>query len=416
MFFKTDADRAAAQGAKARHDAAEAGTNAALGARNLGAAVVATLAEATAPKDDRKGRKHAQKAKAKALKAAGKDRVRLEKAAGKATKHGRKAADHSRAALEKTGAKAGGTAAAFAGLAGAKASKSAHKAAEVAREQGSHAAEVLREQSSHAADVVKDKAGPLGEAAAEKAGIGAAMVAALAAAARDKAAETRARAVVGMDHGIDVAVPRAQEGVAAVAPKVDHLRDVINDELLPKLQAMLGDVQAGKDRALAKDEGVVAALTGGPVKKRKKKGGTMIFLGLLAAAGAGVAWYLSQQQQNAATDPWASQAGGADPWASRPPTEGQVAAFENPTPVAPATDVPAADAALPGAPVAGTAAVADPVVEPVVDVTEPVASTEQPRMLTVEEMDELAADTPLDEESATEVDEKGNIVDEHKRD
>ena len=69
MFFKTDAERAAAQATRARQDATEAGASAASGARNLGAAFLATLAEVTAPQDDRSGRKHAQKASAKALKA-----------------------------------------------------------------------------------------------------------------------------------------------------------------------------------------------------------------------------------------------------------------------------------------------------------------------------------------------------------
>lgn len=408
MFFKTDAERAAAQAAKARKDAGEAGASAASGARNLGAAVLATLAEVTAPQDDKSGRRHAQRARAKALKAAGKDRTAAEKAAAKAAKHGRKAADHSKVALGKRSEAAGGTVAALAGVASAKASEGAHHAAEVAREQGAHAAEVLREQSSHAAEVlrdrsaaassaVKEKAGPLGEAAAEKAGIGAALIGALAAAAREKASETRDRAVVGVDHGIDVAVPRAQEGVAAMAPKVDHLRDLINDELLPKIQAMLGDVQTGKDRALAKDEGVVATLTGGPkVPARKKKGGGLIALGLLAAAGAAAAWYLSREQQAVATDPWASQAGQPDPWASRPAVEGSTGDALT-TPVAPVATVE-------------PVAVADPVAEPAVEmVVDPVAGDAEliepadtavspvegePRILSNEELEELAADVP----------------------
>ena len=48
MFFTNEADRASAQAAKARQDASEAGSSAASSARNLGAAVLATLAEATA--------------------------------------------------------------------------------------------------------------------------------------------------------------------------------------------------------------------------------------------------------------------------------------------------------------------------------------------------------------------------------
>lgn len=304
MFFKTDAERAAAQAAKARQDAGEAGASAASGARNLGAAVLATLAEVTAPQDDKSGKRHAKRARAKAIKAAGKDRDSATKAAHKAREHGRKAAGHGKKEVTKRGEKAGGTISALAGAAGTRASLGAQHAAESARTHGAHAAEV-----------VKDKAGPLGERAGETAGAGAALIAALAAAARDKAAETRDRAVTGVDHGIDAAVPRAQEGVAAVAPKVDHLRDMINEELLPKIQAMLGDVQTGKDRVLSEEHGAVAAVTGAP-KKPHRKGGLLIALGLLAAAGAGLAWWLGQQDKAPATDPWATPAGKTDPWAS----------------------------------------------------------------------------------------------------
>ncbi|MDO5739184.1 MAG: hypothetical protein Q4P07_03455 [Ornithinimicrobium sp.] len=324
MFFKTDAERAAAQGSKARQDAAEAGSSAASGARNLGAAVLATLAEATAPADSKKERRHAQKTRAKAMKAAGKDRDAAGKAASKAADHGRKAADHGRSALDKKAAEAGGTVAALSAAARDK----AVPLGEAAKERAVSAGHSAAAAASHAGERLAERAGPLGETAKEKAGLSAAVVAALAAAIREKAEHTRDRAVTGVDHGIDAAVPRVQDGVAAVGPKVDHLRDLINDELLPKLQSMIGDVQSGKDRVLAKDEGVVATLTGAPKSGRSKKGGVMIALGLLAAAGAGLAWYLSQQQRDAAADPWASQGGGADPWASRTPTTSAAPAVE----------------------------------------------------------------------------------------
>ena len=389
-FFKTDAERASAQVGKARGDAAEAGSNAASGARHLGAAVLATLAEATAPADDTGSRKHARKTRAKALKAASHDRAAAAKAAAKASEHGRAAAQHGRKALDTRSAEAGGTVAALAGTAGAAASVGAHRAAEVAREQGAHAAEVLRERSAHAASAVKERSGPLGESAAEKAGIGAAVLTALAAAAREKAAETRNRAVSGVDHGIDAAVPRAQEGVAAVAPKVDHLRDLINDELLPKLQTMIGDVQTGKDRVLAREEGAIAALTGAP-KARRRKGGGLIAIGVLAAAGAAVAWYLAQQQRQQAADPWTSTTD-PDPWASRSPV---------------GTD----DVTVAAVPPVTESAVAEPVLDTATDelvtdelvadapVTDaPVTDTEASgtvRMLEPEEIDELGSETPL---------------------
>lgn len=389
MFFKTDADRASAQAAKARHDAGEAGGSAASGARNLGAAVVATLAEVTAPQDDRKGKKQAQKARAKAVKAARKDREQASRSASRAAAHSRKAAKHGRAAADRRAEEAGGTIAALADAAGHKAAAAATTAAGTARVAGDQLAERVagseladrardrvaqaRESAAHAGEKLADRSGPLAEQAREKAGVGAALVGALAAAAREKAAETRTRALLGVDHGVDVAVPRAQEGVAAVGPKVDHLRDVINDELLPKLQEMLGEVQTGKDRLLTKDEGVVAALTGTP-KKRRRKGGLLITLGVLAAAGAGIAWYLNQAQREAATDPWASQAGGADPWASRTPTS----AAEETTPVTTAA--------------AGTTPTAD----------------DGPRMLESEEIDRLATTDPTEADgSAGSTDEDG---------
>ncbi|WP_299518024.1 hypothetical protein [uncultured Serinicoccus sp.] len=326
MFFKTDAERAAAQASRARQDASEAGASAASGARNLGAAVLATLAEVTAPQDDTSGRKHAQKARAKALKAAQQDRESAAKAAGKARAAAGQARQHSRSALEKQSKKAGGRAAAVSAVAADRASRLAEdlrsqgeEAAKKARKQGKqsaknarkhgtqavkdarHQGEVLREQGLHAVDVLRD------------------------------------RAVSGVDHGIDVAVPRAQESIAGVAPAVDHVRDLINDELLPKIQQMLADMQVGKDRLLAQDEGVVAAVTGTP-KPRKRRGGALITLGLLAAAGAGLAWWLAQQQRQPAADPWAAKET-RDPWAASTST----------TSTSSATAAPATTAATAGA-------------------------------------------------------------------
>jgi hypothetical protein len=398
VFFKTDADRAATQAAKARSDAAEAGSIAATGARNLGAAVVATLAEVTAPADDRKGKKHAQKVRAAAVKAAQKDRVVAGKAAAKAAKHGRRAAKLGRSAADHRAEEASSRLADLAdvakGSAGASAGKAAAAAAGAAgtaKVAASQLAGTAREQAVHARESIAERSGPLGESAKEKAGLGAALVAALAASARERAEHTRTRAVAGVDHGIDAAVPRAQESVAGVAPKVDHLRDVINEELLPKIQAMLGDLQVSKDRLLAEDEGLVAAVTGAPKAKQHRKGGTLITLGLLAAVGAGVAWWLSQKQKAPATDPWASQAGD-DPWASRTPTSA------DPLEAAPVT------------PVVPVAEVTD--VEPVVgkhasDADRPLGSIDTsetssfPRMLESEEIDALATEEPTLAEEQT---------------
>ncbi|MGI8946922.1 MAG: hypothetical protein ACR2FV_02880 [Ornithinimicrobium sp.] len=118
------------------------------------------------------------------------------------------------------------------------------------------------------------------------------------------AASTRKRAVAGFDRGVDGAVPRAKEGVASVGPKVDQARDAIVDDLLPRIQEMLGSVQVAKDDLLSRQDGPAAVVTGAP-KKQRRKGGVLISLGLLSAVGAAVSYFLSQKSDSDDTDPWA---------------------------------------------------------------------------------------------------------------
>lgn len=413
MLMKSEADRASAQAVKARRDAGDAGTSAAAGARNLGAAVLATLAEVTAPEDDRKGKRHAQRARAKAVKAARRDREEAGKAATKAAAHGRKAAEHSRAAAEKRTAKAKGKSrgavSTLADVAGAKAVGAASTAAGTARLARSQMADKVsssdvtgkarakaarardtaasvRESAVHAA---AERSGPLADSARERAAAGAAVLAALAAAARERADETRTRSRLGVDHGVAVAMPHEQDGVAVVGVRADQLRDVINEELLPRIQEMIADLQTTRDGRTAKDGGA-AAMDAKPRKKKRRKGGVLIALGLLTAAGAGVAWYLDRQQRQGERDPWASSPGAADPWASRTPTSageasvgasvGASAATTTMTPAAPATPATSTTG------VTGTGT----------DV-----SGDAPRMLEPQEIDDLASDTPSTAEEQT---------------
>lgn len=122
--------------------------------------------------------------------------------------------------------------------------------------------------------------------------------------AKDKASHARDRAVSGLDHGIDSAVPRGQDAVASMGPKVDHARDLIVDEVLPKISELLGNLQQSKDELLSRQDGPIATVTGAP-KKKKRKGGALIIFGLAAAAGAAIAYYLNSQKKPA-TDPWAT--------------------------------------------------------------------------------------------------------------
>lgn len=167
----------------------------------------------------------------------------------------------------------------------------AHRAREAATKAGERVASTVQQQASTLAQTVKEKAGPKAEG--------------LAASAAELAAQARDRAVTSLDQGIDVAVPKVDAAVEKVAPKVDHARDVIVEDLLPKIHEMLLSVQASKDELLSRQDGAVAAVTGAP-KKRKRKGRVLIALGLLSAASAGVAWYLDKQRSAPKSDPWAT--------------------------------------------------------------------------------------------------------------
>jgi hypothetical protein len=206
-----------------------------------------------------------------------------------------------------------------------KTSARAKKAGHAASVRGQRAKNSALSTASHtlhsASEAIKPRAtaAAVAAAAAAKEGTESARAAALehtegareiarerAGVAFDKAGSARDSAVAGLDRGIDSAVPVMQHSVHGAGEKVDKARDVIVDDLLPKLEELLGKVQTSKDDLLAKPDGATAVVTGAP-KKAHRKGGVLIALGLLAAVGAGVAWYLSQQQKTTGddTDPWA---------------------------------------------------------------------------------------------------------------
>lgn len=172
---------------------------------------------------------------------------------------------------------------------------------------GSKAGDSIKLTAASLLHSVSEAVSPRAEAAAET-------VRDRSAEARNRAARGRKRAVAGLDKGIDSAVPRAQEGVAHVAPKVDQARDAIVEDLLPKIQELIGSIQSGKNDLLRKQDGVVAAVTGAP-KRQSRKGGVLLSVGLLAAIGAAVAYFLSQKSDNDDTDPWAAA---SDPSGERP--------------------------------------------------------------------------------------------------
>ncbi len=179
-------------------------------------------------------------------------------------------------------------------------------AAGAAKGGASNAKSVALDKTADARAAAMDRTADARAAAAERTEGAREVAKERAGVALEKAAQARDSAVSGLDRGVDAAVPAMQQGVSGVSDKVDQARDKLVDDLLPKLQEMLNNAQSSKDDVLAKPDGAVAAVTGAP-KKRGKKGGVLIAFGILAAIGAGVAYYLSQQKSTTedGTDPWA---------------------------------------------------------------------------------------------------------------
>lgn len=220
-----------------------------------------------------------------------------------------------------------------------------------------------------------------------------------------KAAAARDRAVHGLDRGIDAAVPRASEAIGGVAPKVDAAHDYIVDDVLPKLQEWLIGVQASKDDILSRQDGAAAAVTGTP-KKRKRKGGVLLTFGLLAAVGAGIAWYLNQQQNAPKTDPWAGSTG-SRPVGGAPGVDSQVRESLGSDPGTGATSGTAGTSGTVGASAGATSATgtaagttagaaATGTTAPAGDAT----GDDAVRVLESEEIDELGADVPASADEA----------------
>lgn len=249
-----------------------------------------------------------------------------------------------------------------------RAREAASKAGGRAAKAGGRAASTVQHQASTLAHSVKEKAGPRAEE--------------LATSAAGFASQARDRAVTSLDHGIDVAVPKVDAAVAQVAPKVDQARDVIVEDVLPRIHDMLVSLQTGKNELLSKQDGAVAAVTGAP-RKPKRKGRVLIAFALLSAAGAGVAWYLDKQRSAPKSDPWATP---SRPIGGAPGVDSQVRA----TTGAGSDTSSSLGAAGAGAGAAGAGAVAG-------DAAGSDTGSET-RILGSDEIDSLGSDTPDEEQ------------------
>jgi hypothetical protein len=133
-----------------------------------------------------------------------------------------------------------------------------------------------------------------------------------------------------VEHGIEVAAPKLESAVSSLAPKVDTARDKIVDELLPRvteaITAWAAASAAARDEAVSRGAGAAAVISGDAVaapKRKGKKGKVMLTLGLLSAAGAGIAAFMKKSAPK--DDPWATPL--EDPYVA--PSTGRHAKLES---------------------------------------------------------------------------------------
>src|SRR6476661_6271518 len=161
-------------------------------------------------------------------------------------------------------------------------------------EQAADAVSSTAHTAADYASTLKDRVAPAAEVAKDRAGQAKDWGKPHVEAARDWAKPH-------VDHGIEVAAPKLQGAVEGLAPKVDTARDTIVDSLLPKVAEAIAAVAAASAAAKStatdvageaadRSSGAFHVLKGDAVAKRSgRKGKVLIFLGVLAAAGAAFA-------------------------------------------------------------------------------------------------------------------------------
>jgi len=141
-----------------------------------------------------------------------------------------------------------------------------------------------------------------------------------------------------VEHGIEVAAPKLESAVTGLAPKVDTARDMIVDELLPRIAdtiaAWAAASTAAKDEAIARGQGAAAVISGDAVASpRGRRGRVFLVLGLFTASAAAVVAFMKRSAPK--DDPWTTPL--ADPYVA--PSNGQHSRI---APVEPGVEVAAA--------------------------------------------------------------------------
>ena len=114
-----------------------------------------------------------------------------------------------------------------------------------------------------------------------------------------------------VEHGIEVAAPRLESAVSGLAPKVDTARDMIVDELIPRIAEAISvwaaASAAARDEAVSRGQGAASVLSGDAVASRKGKGKgkkrrALLILGLLGGAAAAAMAIMKKSAPK--DDPW----------------------------------------------------------------------------------------------------------------
>ena len=111
-----------------------------------------------------------------------------------------------------------------------------------------------------------------------------------------------------VEHGIEVAAPRLESAVNGLAPRVDTARDMIVDELIPRIaeaiNAWAAASVAAKDEAVSRGQGAASVLSGDAVAspRGRKKKRVLVGLGLLTAAVAAAMAFMKKSAPK--DDPW----------------------------------------------------------------------------------------------------------------
>ena len=111
-----------------------------------------------------------------------------------------------------------------------------------------------------------------------------------------------------VEHGIEVAAPRLESAVNGLAPRVDTARDMIVDELIPRIaeaiSAWAATSVAAKDEAVSRGQGAASVLSGDAVAspRGRKKKRVLVGLGLLTAAVAAAMAFMKKSAPK--DDPW----------------------------------------------------------------------------------------------------------------